>query len=65
MARRMDAELFAIYVDLGQDTSDQDRNSLNANLQFSKLGAKVVKLKGKDLPAPPRNSFVKRACDVR
>ena len=50
MARRMDAELFAIYVDFGQDTSDQDQNSLNANIQFSEsLGAKVVKLKGKDV----------------
>jgi len=50
MARRMDAELFAIYVDFGQDTSDQDMNSLNANIQFSEsLGAKVVKLKGKDV----------------
>jgi two-component system sensor histidine kinase KdpD len=50
MARRMDAELFAIYVDLGQDTSDQDRNSLSANIQFSEsLGAKVEKLKGKDV----------------
>jgi two-component system, OmpR family, sensor histidine kinase KdpD len=50
MARRMDAELFAVYVDFGQDTSDQDRNSLNANIQFSEsLGAKVVKLKGKDV----------------
>src|SRR5229473_7112650 len=28
MARRMDAELFALYVDLGQDTSAQDQNSL-------------------------------------
>src|SRR6266568_3485773 len=35
MARRMDAELFAIYVDIGQDTSEQDKNSLNANIQFS------------------------------
>ncbi len=52
MARRMDAELFALYVDLGQDTSDQDLNSLNANIQFSEsLGAKVVKLKGKDVSA--------------
>jgi two-component system, OmpR family, sensor histidine kinase KdpD len=50
MARRMDAELFAVYVDIGQDTSDQDRNSLNANIQFSEsLGAKVVRLKGKDV----------------
>jgi two-component system sensor histidine kinase KdpD len=47
MARRMDAELYAIYVDIGQDTSEQDQNSLNANIQFSEsLGAKVVKLKG-------------------
>src|SRR5260370_4226121 len=50
MARRMDAELFAIYVDIGHDTSAQDKNSLNANIQFSEsLGAKVVKLKGKDV----------------
>src|SRR6204780_3542749 len=50
MARRMDAELYAIYVDIGHDTSEQDKNSLNANIQFSEsLGAKVVKLKGKDV----------------
>src|SRR5712692_722307 len=50
MARRMDAELYALYVDLGQDSSDQDQKSLNANLQFAEsLGAKVVKLKGKDV----------------
>jgi two-component system sensor histidine kinase KdpD len=50
MARRMDAELFAIYVDIGQDKSDQNQNSLNANIQFSEsLGAKVVKLIGKSV----------------
>jgi len=50
MARRMDAELYAIYVDLGQDTSEKDQHSLQANIQFSEsLGAKVVKLKGKDV----------------
>ena len=50
MARRMDAELYAIYVDIGADTDDQDKNSLNANIQFSEsLGAKVVKLTGKDV----------------
>ena len=50
IARRMDAELYAIYVDIGQDTSDQDQKSLAANIQFSEsLGAKVVKLKGKDV----------------
>ena len=52
IARRMDAELFAIYVDLGQNTSAQDQNSLNANIQFSEsLGAKVERLKGKDVSA--------------
>ena len=50
MARRMDAELHAIYVDIGVDSSEQDKNSLNANIQFSEsLGAKVVKLIGKDV----------------
>jgi two-component system sensor histidine kinase KdpD len=50
MARRMDAELYAIYVDFGQDASDPDQKSLQANIQFSEsLGAKVVKLKGKDV----------------
>ena len=59
MARRMDAELFAIYVDIGHDTSDQDQNSLNANIQFSEsLGAKVVKLKGKDVSSTTA-SFVR------
>ena len=50
MARRMDAELYAIYVDIGHDTSERDKNSLNANIQFSEsLGAKIVKLTGKDV----------------
>jgi two-component system, OmpR family, sensor histidine kinase KdpD len=50
MARRMDAELYALYVDLGQDSAGQDQKSLNANIQFAEsLGAKVVKLKGKDV----------------
>ena len=50
MARRMDAELFAIYVDIGHDKSAQDQNSLNANIQFAEsLGAKVEKLAGKDV----------------
>ncbi len=50
MARRMDAELYAIYVDIGHDTAERDKNSLQANIQFSEsLGAKVVKLTGKDV----------------
>lgn len=47
LARRTDAELFAVYVDIGQDSSEQDRKSLEANLQLAEsLGAKVVRLKG-------------------
>jgi two-component system, OmpR family, sensor histidine kinase KdpD len=50
MARRMDAELYAIYVDIGHDTSEKDQNSLSANIQFAEsLGAKVVKLKGTEV----------------
>jgi two-component system, OmpR family, sensor histidine kinase KdpD len=50
MARRMDAELYAIYVDIGRDTAERDQNSLSANIQFAEsLGAKVVKLKGKEV----------------
>jgi two-component system sensor histidine kinase KdpD len=52
MARRMDAELYAVYVDMGQDTADEDQKSLAANVQFAEsLGAKIVKLKGKSVSA--------------
>ena len=44
----MDAELYAIYVDIGHDTSERDKNSLAANIQFAEsLGAKIEKLTGK------------------
>lgn len=47
MARRMDAELYAIHVDFGRDTSQSDRERLDANLQFAEsLGAAIVRLKG-------------------
>ncbi|MFY9584832.1 MAG: universal stress protein [Candidatus Acidiferrales bacterium] len=47
MARRMDAELYAVHVNIGQDSSDQDQKTLAANLQFAEsLGAKVVSLNG-------------------
>jgi two-component system, OmpR family, sensor histidine kinase KdpD len=52
MARRMDAELYAVYVDIAQDTAEEDQKSLAANVQFAEsLGAKVVKLKGKSVSA--------------
>ncbi len=47
MARRLDAELYVVYVDLGQDTREEDQKSLAANFQFAEnLGAKVVRVTG-------------------
>jgi two-component system sensor histidine kinase KdpD len=47
MARRMDAELYAVHVDLDNDLTAQEEKSLEANLQFAEsLGAKAVRLKG-------------------
>lgn len=47
MARRIDAELFAIYVDIGQDKDATKEKTRDANLQFAEsLGAKVVRVKG-------------------
>jgi two-component system sensor histidine kinase KdpD len=51
MARRMDAELYAVHVDLGNGTDTRDEKSLAANLQFAEsLGAKAVRLKGTSVP---------------
>src|ERR1700686_3160634 len=51
MARRMDAELFALHVDLGDAPDARDEKSLTANLQFAEsLGATAVRLKGKSVP---------------
>ncbi|HEV2206856.1 MAG TPA: universal stress protein [Candidatus Acidoferrales bacterium] len=47
MARRMDAELYAIHVDVDHDGTPQAERSLAANLQFAEsLGANPVRLKG-------------------
>ncbi|HKV29098.1 MAG TPA: sensor histidine kinase KdpD [Candidatus Acidoferrales bacterium] len=46
MARRLDAEFFALYVETGRDNDREKQKSLDANLQFAKsLGAKIVRLK--------------------
>ena len=46
MARRMDAELYAVHVDTGGDSNSKNEKTLAANLQFAEtLGAKVVRLK--------------------
>ncbi|MGA8036751.1 MAG: universal stress protein [Candidatus Acidiferrales bacterium] len=47
MARRMDAELYALHVDLDEDLTAQEEKSLQANMQFAEsLGAKAVRLRG-------------------
>lgn len=59
MARRMDAELYALHVDINQDTNDEDRKMLAANLHFAEsLGARVVRLKGPSV-ADAAASFVR------
>jgi len=56
MARRMDAELFAVHVDVGNGANARDEKSLEANLQFAEsLGAKVVRLKGDSVPDAAAN----------
>jgi two-component system, OmpR family, sensor histidine kinase KdpD len=50
MARRMDAELYAVHVDMDRDSAEQGQKNLEANLQFAEsLGAKPVRLQGDDI----------------
>ena len=50
VARRLDAEFYAVYVDTGRDGADANRKSLEANLKFAtSLGATVVRLKGRSV----------------
>jgi two-component system sensor histidine kinase KdpD len=48
MARRMDADLYAVHIDIDHGTSsEQDQKLLAANMQFAEsLGAKTVRIKG-------------------
>ncbi len=47
MARRMDAELYAIHVDVDHDGQPQAERALAANLKFAEsLGATPIRLKG-------------------
>jgi len=48
MARRMDAELYALHVDVGEKPDEREEKALTTNLQFAEsLGAKPIRLKGK------------------
>jgi len=50
MAQAIDGELFVVYSDLGQDTSEVNQKSLNANFRFAEnVGASVVKVSGKSV----------------
>src|SRR3984893_6932746 len=52
MARRMDAELYVVHVDREFGPKESNQNALAANLRFAEsLGAKVVRLKGRSVPA--------------
>ncbi len=51
MARRMDAEWYALHVDAGGKPDEVSEKSLEANLHFAEsLGAKPVRLKGPSVP---------------
>ncbi|MGB0036270.1 MAG: universal stress protein [Candidatus Acidiferrales bacterium] len=59
MARRMDAELYAVHVDADHALGEQAEKALTANLQFAEsLGAKPVRLKG-DSVADATAQFVR------
>ena len=50
MARRIDAELYIVHVDLGEDMRGDEKKTLEANVQFAEsLGATVSRLKGKNI----------------
>jgi two-component system, OmpR family, sensor histidine kinase KdpD len=50
MARRLDAEFYVIFVDIGRKLEDADQKSLEANLRFAEdLGAKVARLPGRNV----------------
>jgi len=47
MAKRLDAELYVVYVDIGVDGSETNQKSLAANVRFAEdVGAQVVRLSG-------------------
>jgi two-component system, OmpR family, sensor histidine kinase KdpD len=51
IARRMDAELYAVHVDVGKLNNGGEEKALEANFQFAEsLGAKTIRLKGDSIP---------------
>ena len=65
MARRMDAELFAIYVDIGQDTSEQDQNfAQRQHSIFGKPGRKSGETEGQGRVLRNRGIRAGETCDA-
>ncbi len=52
MAQAMDGELHVFYIDMGQDTTEQNQKTLAANIQFAEnVGAQIEKVKGTNVAA--------------
>jgi len=50
MAQAMNAELFVVYTDIGQDNSEENQRTLSANLRFAQnVGAVIQRLQGKNV----------------
>jgi len=48
MAQAMNAELFVVYTDMGQDASEENQRTLNANIRFAEnVGASINRVQGK------------------
>ena len=48
MAQAIDADLYVVYIDMGQDTTETNQKSLAANIAFAEnVGATIVRLQGK------------------
>ena len=52
MAQAIDADLYVVYIDMGQDDNPAYQKTLNANIAFAEnVGATLVRLKGKTVAA--------------
>lgn len=50
MAQALNADLFVVYTDMGQDNDEANQRTLNANIRFAEnVGATVVRLSGKSV----------------
>src|ERR1700732_3014972 len=53
MARRLGAELYVLYIDIGVDESESDQRTLEANLRLARdVGAQVVQMKSRSVAEP-------------